>query len=80
MREVMGMVRSVAYAVCPEKGNLVRFIGGNAELYCPTKEGKENWVSMPHLNEIRYGLGDAAFYDEIDEKEAKAWMEKLKNG
>ena len=72
------MVSKVAYAVYPERGNLVRFYGDKAELYCPTKDGKDNWVAMPHLNEIRYGLGDAVFYDEIDENEARAWMEKLK--
>ncbi len=73
------MDETIGYAVWPERGNLVRFIGGNAELYCPTAKGEDNWVSMPHLNEIRYGLGNAVFYDEIDEKEAKAWMDKLRN-
>jgi len=74
------MASNVAYAVYPERGNLVRFSEGKAELYCPTKDGRDNWVPMPHLNEIRYGLGDAVWYDEIDEAEAKEWMEKIKRG
>ena len=68
----------VIYAVWPERGNLVRFKNGDAELFCPTKEGKDNWVSMPHLNEIRAGFGNSIWYDFIDETEAKNWMERIR--
>lgn len=71
------MVEKVFYAIWPERGNLVRFTGGNAELFCPTKDGKDNWVSMPHLNEIRTGFGNSIWYDFIDEAEAKEWMVKI---
>jgi hypothetical protein len=74
------MTNKVSYAVWPERGNLVRFSGGKAELYCPNAKGEDGWVEMPHLNEIRYGLGNAVYYDEIDEREARAWMDKLRNG
>ena len=74
------MTSRVFYAVSPEKRNLVRFTDKGAELYCPTNDGKDNWVSMPHLNEIRYGLGDSVWYDSVDENEAREWMEKFKRG
>ena len=48
--------------------------------YCPTKDGEDKWVPMPHLNEIRYGLGDAVWYDESSEEEAGEWMDRIKNG
>lgn len=74
------MANGVFYAVYPERMRLVRFRDGIAELYCPTKDGKDNWVICQHLNEIRYGLGDAIWYDEIDEDEAREWMDRIKNG
>lgn len=72
------MNEKAAYAVWPERGNLVRFTDDDAELYCPTKDGKDQWISIPHLNEIRYGLGNAVWYDEIDETEAKEWMRRIR--
>ena len=74
------MESRVTYAVYPERENLVRFVDGDAELYCPTKDGEDKWMPMPHLNEIRYGLGDAVWYDEISEEEAGEWMDRIKNG
>ena len=68
----------VIYKVWPERGNLVRFTGGKAELYCPDDKGNDDWVEMPHLNEIRYGYGNAVWYDSIDGGVAKAWMERIK--
>ena len=67
------------YAVWPERGNLVRFTDNDAELYCPTASGEDAWVSMPHLNELRYGRGNAVWYDEISEEAARQWMDKLRN-
>ena len=71
------MANEVLYAVSEEKGNLVRFTGRKAELYCPNMPNV--WVEMPHLNEIRTGFGDSIWYDFISEEEAKDWMEKFKN-
>ena len=69
---------SAIFAVYPEKGNLVRFAGGKAELYCPNNP--EVWVELPHLMGILSGCsGDAIWYDFIDENEAKKWMATLKD-
>jgi len=56
----------------------VRFTKNDTELYCPTANGEDEWIMIPHLNEIRFGLGNAVWYDDISESEAKQWMEKLK--
>lgn len=68
----------MSYQVWPERMNLVRFTEDKAELYCPDKNGNDGWVEMTHLNEIRYGYGNAVWYDEIDENEAKVWMKKIR--
>lgn len=69
----------IGYAVWPERRRLVRFIDDTAEIYCAAPKGDE-WIPAPHLNEIRYGLGDSVWYDDIDEKEASEWMKKIRNG
>ena len=75
------MTEKVWYSVWPERGNLVRFTESKAELYCPGADGSENWVGMPHLNEIRYGLGNAVWYDEVKSgEELKYWMKKIREG
>ena len=56
----------------------MRFTKNDTELYCPTANGEDEWIMIPHLNEIRFGLGNAVWYDDISESEAKQWMEKLK--
>ena len=70
------MAEKVWYAVWPERENLVRFTGSRAELYCPNRP--EEWVDMPHLNDIRYGWGNADWYEHISEEEAKEWMERIR--
>ena len=72
------MAGKVFYAVWPERENLVRFTGTKAELFCPNRP--EEWVEMPHLNEIRTGDGNSIWYDFIEEAEAKKWMDKIRNG
>lgn len=65
-----------SYAIWEERDNLIRFSPEKVELFCPSKP--EEWVAMPHLEELRYGGGNFVWYDDITEEEAMQYKERIR--